>query len=178
MLWGVGKHIFFHVFYHAPYFAAGESSSILLYYVQLANYYGSKEPRTCCIISSSEHSGNSSVLRPTFSSCTTNLSLLASSSFSPFFLALSITWTMTQESRIRTLFDNNQDTLISMAEHYLVAEFKDLEDFPRPQKDSRIKIYILWLKDVDIQEVVQSAAGILSEHEWIILDLLTSISLV
>ncbi len=50
-------------------------------------------------------------------------------------------------------------------EHYLITEFKDMEDFLRPQKDSRIKLHIFWLNDVDIQEVDQSTVGFLSEYQ-------------
>lgn len=45
--------------------------------------------------------------------------------------------------------------------HYLITELKDMEDFLRPDKDDRIKVQILWLNDVDIQEVDQSAVGFL-----------------
>lgn len=49
-------------------------------------------------------------------------------------------------------------------EHYLITEFKDMEDFLWPEKDSRIKLQILWVNDVDIQEVNESTVGFLSEH--------------
>lgn len=41
-------------------------------------------------------------------------------------------------------------------EHYLLTKVKDLEDFLWPEKDSQIKLQILWLNDMDIQEVDQS----------------------
>ncbi len=43
--------------------------------------------------------------------------------------------------------------MICSCRHYLITEFKDLEDFLWPEKDSRIELYILWLHGVDIQEV-------------------------
>lgn len=39
-----------------------------------------------------------------------------------------------------------------------------MEDFLWPEKDSRIKVQILWLKNVDIEQVDLSMAGFLSEH--------------
>lgn len=50
-------------------------------------------------------------------------------------------------------------------EHYLITEFKNMEDVKRPEKDSRIKLQVLWLNNVNIQEVDQSAVGFLSKHK-------------
>lgn len=43
-----------------------------------------------------------------------------------------------------------------------------MEDFLWPEEDSRIQLQILWLNDVDIQEVDQSTVGFLSEHSSVV----------
>lgn len=57
-------------------------------------------------------------------------------------------------------------------EHYLITEFKVMEDVFWPAKDSRIKLQILWLNDVDIQEVNHSAVSLLSEHSLVVNDVM------
>lgn len=62
----------------------------------------------------------------------------------------------------------DQQDIRQKQEHYLIIEFKDMEDILWPAKDSGIQLQILRLKHVGIQEVLQSAVGFLSEHKVVV----------
>ena len=51
---------------------------------------------------------------------------------------------------------------LQQLENHLITKLKCMEDFLWPEKDCRIKLQILWLDDVDIQEVDQSKVCLLS----------------
>lgn len=54
------------------------------------------------------------------------------------------------------------------SEQYLITELKDAEDFLWPHKNCGVQLHFILLKSVNITEIEQSTADLLSEHREIL----------